>query len=154
DELHGDVVRLADLAEVEDVRDVHVRELPGDLGFVDEHLHQLLVRREPGQDHLQGDELLEALDALGRRQVQLGHASGRDLANHAVRPELPFAWLFGPIGHVPSSIHAAFTPPDCAGWCAAACPGCTNTPTRRSGTRVPRSNVQTTSVAMPWATFT
>ena len=35
-----------------------------------------------------------------------------------------------------------------------ALPGCTNTPTRRSGVLAPRSNVHTTSVAMPYATLT
>ena len=152
DVLHRDVVGVADLAQVEDVRDVHVLELDRDLGLVDQHLDEVVVRREVGVDHLQGHDLLEALQALGRGEVDLGHAAGRDLREETVGAELSTAfWL----GHRrPRPLHAAFTPPDCAGWCAAAWPGCTNTPTRRSGARVPRSNVHTTSVAMPWATFT
>ncbi len=108
-------------------------------------------------DHLQGDVLLEALDALGLRQVDLGHAAGGDELREAIGPELALALLRVPVFPWPLSarrLHAALTPPDCAGWCASAWPGCTNTPTSRSGTRVPRSNMHTTSVAMPNATFT
>ena len=61
--LHGDVVALVDLAEVEDLDDVRVGEAGDHLGLVDEHVHEFLVVREVGQDALDRHHLLEPLDA-------------------------------------------------------------------------------------------
>ena len=59
--LHGDeVVVVADLAEVEDLHDVRVREPRRDARLVEEHLHELLDRRPGGQDALDHALLLEA----------------------------------------------------------------------------------------------
>src|SRR5262249_32171494 len=107
--------------EVEDVRDVDVLELDGDLRLVDQHLHEVIVRGEVRVDHLQRDQLLEALEALGRREVNLRHPAGGDLLNEPIRTELP-PRLSDRFRHR-SRPHAAFTPPDWAGWCAAAWPG-------------------------------
>ena len=81
DVLHRDVVGLADAPEVERLSDVAVRELHRDLRLVDEHLDELLVLREVRMDHLQGDVLLEPRDALGLREVDLGHSADGDLTN-------------------------------------------------------------------------
>ena len=52
--------------------------------------------REVRVDHLERDELLEAGDALGLREVDLGHAADRDLADEPIRAELraqpPVGW--------------------------------------------------------------
>jgi hypothetical protein len=88
DELHRDVVGLADAAEIERLRDVAVRQLDGDLRLVDEHLDELLVLREVRMDHLERDVLLEPGDAGGLREMDLGHAADCDLADQPVRAEL------------------------------------------------------------------
>ena len=77
-ELHGDEVVLADLAEVVDVDDVVVVQLRRELRLVDEHGDEVGAVREMRQDLLDGDRLLEALDALHARLPDLRHAADRD----------------------------------------------------------------------------
>jgi hypothetical protein len=88
DELEGDVVGAVDPPEVEGLADVHVRELNGDLGLVDQHVDELLVLRVLRMDDLERQELFEAADAGGLRQVDLGHAAERDAFDELVRTEL------------------------------------------------------------------
>ena len=73
--LHRDEVALAHLPQVEDLSDVRVRELHGDLRLVDEHDDEFLVLRDGGQDALQRNEALEAFDAEGLGLENLGHAA-------------------------------------------------------------------------------
>src|SRR5262249_12239484 len=54
DVLHGDEVRVADTPELEDLTDVGVRELSGDLRFIDKHLDEFLVFSHRRQDSLDG----------------------------------------------------------------------------------------------------
>ena len=63
------------LAEIEDLNDVRVRQAHGELGLVDEHVHELLAPRELGQDALDDEDLLEALDAVALGLEDLRHAA-------------------------------------------------------------------------------
>jgi hypothetical protein len=80
-------MRLTDLPELEDGRDVRVVELTGDLRFVDEHLDEVVVLRHRRQNPLDGEELLEAFDAEGLRHVHLRHAANRDALQQQVLAE-------------------------------------------------------------------
>src|SRR4029079_2449864 len=78
DVLHRDEVRAVDAAELEDLADVRVRELPGDLRLVDEHLDEVAVLAHRRQDPLDRDDLLEPLDAVALRLEELGHAAAAE----------------------------------------------------------------------------
>ena len=73
--LHRDVVALLQLAEVEHLDDVRVGEAGHHLGLVDEHVHELLVVGEVGQDALDRDDLLEPFHARALGPEHLGHAA-------------------------------------------------------------------------------
>jgi hypothetical protein len=75
------------LSELEDLTDVGVRELAGDLGFIDEHLDEVLVLPHRGEDPLDGDDLLEALDAVALGLEDLGHATDADAIEEQVLAE-------------------------------------------------------------------
>jgi hypothetical protein len=77
DVLHRDEVRALGAAELEDLADVRVRELPDDLRLVDEHLDEVAVLAHRRQDPLDRDDLLEALDAVALGLEDLGHATRR-----------------------------------------------------------------------------
>ena len=49
-------------------------ELDRDLGFLDEHLDEMIVLGEAGMDHLDGDQLLEPAYTFGLRNIHLGHS--------------------------------------------------------------------------------
>ena len=57
------------------------------LGLVHEHVEELLVVGEVGQDALQGHDLLEALDAGPLGLEDLGHAADRHPVEELVGPE-------------------------------------------------------------------
>jgi hypothetical protein len=78
DELHRDEVRAIDPTELEDLADVRVRELAGDLRLVDEHLDEVAVLTHRRENAFDRDDLLEALDAIGLRLEHLGHATDAD----------------------------------------------------------------------------
>ena len=63
------------LNQLEDLADVRVRQLNGDLGFIDEHIDELLIFGDLGQHPLDGKQPLEALDPVRDRLVDLGHAA-------------------------------------------------------------------------------
>ena len=63
------------LAEVEDLDDVRMREAHRELRLVDEHVDEVLAPRELGQDPLDDEDLLEALDAVALGLEDLGHAA-------------------------------------------------------------------------------
>ena len=73
--LHGVVVLAAGLAAVEDLDHVGVVEVRGQPRLVEEHPHELLVRREVRQHPLEHHELLKARDPDRAGEVQLGHAA-------------------------------------------------------------------------------
>src|SRR4029079_4270300 len=78
DVLHRDEVRAVDAAELEDLADVRVGELPGDLRLIDEHLDEVAVLAHRGQDSLDRDDLLEALDAVALGLEDLRHPADAD----------------------------------------------------------------------------
>ena len=88
DVLHGDEVRAALVAEVEDLRDVRVVQPRRDPGLVQEHLHELLVLGEVRQDPLHHQLLLEALEADLARQMDLGHPAHGELPDQLVLTEV------------------------------------------------------------------
>ena len=60
DELHDEVVVAGDLAGVDHADDVVVRELGGDLGLAAEPLDEFLVLRQGVEQHLHGDDAVDA----------------------------------------------------------------------------------------------
>ena len=87
DVLERDEVALLDLPEVEDLGDVRVLQLHGDLRLVDEHRDELFVLRDVRQDALDRQQALEALDAEGLGLEHLGHTSHVDPLEEVVLPE-------------------------------------------------------------------
>ncbi len=85
--LHGDVVLLVDMTEVEDLGDVGVGELPCDLGFIDEHRDELVILGDGWQDALDGQDTLKTLDTKGFGLEDLCHASCIDLFQEVVFAE-------------------------------------------------------------------
>ena len=85
--LERDEVAVVDLAEVEDLGDVRVRELHGDLRLVDEHRDELFVLRDARQDALDRHHALEALHAGGLRLEDLRHAADVDALEQVVLAE-------------------------------------------------------------------
>ena len=78
DIFHRDEVRAVDPTELEDLADVRVRELTGDLRLVDKHLDEVAVLTHRREDPFDRDDLLEALHAVGLRFEDLGHAPDAD----------------------------------------------------------------------------
>ncbi len=85
--LHGDPVGVDVLAELEDGRDVRMRDARGDARLVDEHVDEGLVLDEVRVDPLDGDPLLETAGAVHSGKVNAGHAADADLVDHAVASE-------------------------------------------------------------------
>ena len=88
DELERDEVLAVLLAEVRDLDDLRVDELRGQLGLVDEHRDEGLVRRQVRQDALDDEQLLEAVGREDLRVEDLGHPASREALNQRVAPEL------------------------------------------------------------------
>ena len=74
--LEGDVELLVHTPEVEDLRNIRMRETNGDLRLVDEHARELVVA-EAWQDALDRQLLLEAHGATARRSKDFGHPADR-----------------------------------------------------------------------------
>ena len=75
DELEGEEVRPAGHAEVEDARDVTVMQECGQTCFAKEHLDEVGVVDERGQDPLEANALLETSETPSDRDERLGHAA-------------------------------------------------------------------------------
>ena len=88
DVFHCDVEVLVVLAEFHHLHDVGVRELHGDARLVHEHRDELGVLAHGGQDLLDGEQTLEALDAEGLGDEDLGHSADGDPLEEQVFPEL------------------------------------------------------------------
>ena len=85
--LHGDPVRVLVLAELEDGRDVRVRDARRDARLVEEHVHERLVLDQVRVDALDRDPLLEAARPVHAREVHARHAADANLVDDAVAPE-------------------------------------------------------------------
>ena len=72
---------LSDIEHMHDIGVVHVHAHPS---FIEEHGQEFLVFGQVRKNALDGDLLLEALDALGDALKDLGHSAGVDLSNNAV----------------------------------------------------------------------
>ena len=90
--LHGDVQRARVAPEVEDLHDVRVRELDGELGLGDEAMLELGVARQVRQDALDGERLLEAVRAVRLGAEDLGHAAHGDAFEEIVTPRRLFSF--------------------------------------------------------------
>ena len=88
DELHGDVIDVFDSPEIEGLADVHMGELDRDLGLIDQHVDELLVRAVFGVDHLEREQLLDGPHADGPRQMDLRHPADGDALDQVVLAEL------------------------------------------------------------------
>ena len=82
----ADVARRR-LAEVEHLHDVGVRQADRELGLVDEHVDEVLAARELGQDPLDDEDLLEALDAIALGLEDLRHAALPEALEQAIATE-------------------------------------------------------------------
>ena len=78
DVLERDVVSAVDDAEIEDLRDVRVVQLDGQLRLVDEHANELFVLGDIREDALHRDEPFKPLDAKRLRAKHLGHSADVD----------------------------------------------------------------------------
>ena len=87
DVLEGDEEAVVDLTEVEDLRDVRVLQLHGDLRLVDEHRDELFVLGDVREDAFHREEALEALHAKGLRFEDFGHTSHVDPLKEVVLSE-------------------------------------------------------------------
>ena len=76
--LERDVVAAVDDAKIEDLRDVRVVQLDGELGLLDEHADELFVLRNVRKDPLDGNQPFEPLDSERLRAKHLGHAADVD----------------------------------------------------------------------------
>ena len=85
--LEGDEEAVLDLTEVEDLGDVRVLQLHGDLRLVDEHRDELFVLGDVRQDALDGQQTLEPLDAECLGLEDLGHTSDVDPLEEVVLAE-------------------------------------------------------------------
>jgi hypothetical protein len=88
DVFHRGVVAAARAAELVDLDDVLMDEIGHELRFADEHLDELEVRGEVLADGLDGDALVEALDAVLDRLEDRAHPALGDLAGEPVAPRL------------------------------------------------------------------
>ena len=89
DVLHRDEEPVALAAEVEHLDDVRVVEARRELRLVDEHLRELRVRRELGEDLLHDAEPRRAELGVRAGEVDLGHPALADEIEQRVAPELP-----------------------------------------------------------------
>ncbi len=82
--LHRDVVRALVLPELVDVHHVRVAQLNADPRLVDEHRDELFILRHRGEDLLDRDELLEALDPERLGDEHLRHSTDVDALEEEV----------------------------------------------------------------------
>ena len=87
DVLHRVEELAVGLTDVVDLRDVGVVEPGGEASLVEEHPHELRVAAALAGDDLQYRVALERADADRARQVDLGHAAGREVAHDLVATE-------------------------------------------------------------------
>ena len=110
DQLHGDVVILADLSQLVDRHDVRVAQERRDLRLADEHLDEVLRVRQLGEDALDDQALLEALHPEAPGQEHLRHSPRRDALE-----ELVLAKWRGEV-HAARRVHSRPECPTCPWW--------------------------------------
>ena len=90
--LHREEIRVAELPDVVDLRDVRVLELGREARLIEEHADEVRVRRAIPQDPLEHTVALDSCDAFTARQEDLRHATRRELGEDLVavggRPDL------------------------------------------------------------------
>ena len=84
DVLHREEVRVAELSDVVDLRDVRMLELRREPRLVEEHPHERLVVRAMAQDPLQHHVALETSRTRAAREKDLGHPTSRELRQNLV----------------------------------------------------------------------
>src|SRR4051812_27044729 len=94
DVLHGDEVVAAHFAELEDLHDVAVHQVRGELRLVDERAEELPALRVARMDHLERDALGESLGAELLGLVHGRHPAFGDLADEAEATGELELWLF------------------------------------------------------------
>jgi hypothetical protein len=82
-----DEVAVTDPSEIEDLRDVGVGELHRQLRLIDEHRDEVGVGGDVGEDALDRDDALEALDAERLGAEHLGHAARVDAVKQRIFAE-------------------------------------------------------------------
>ncbi len=87
DELHRQVVDLADHARLEDLDDVAVLEHRRDVGFAAEEIDRLRIGGELGRQPLDRDQLPRPRPLDGARLVHLGHPAPSEELQDLVLPE-------------------------------------------------------------------
>jgi hypothetical protein len=87
DVLHGDEVAALGFAEVENLDQVGMVQLRGELGLTEKHLDELGVLRQVGKNPLDDELLLEAHRPGGLGEENLRHSAGGELAQQLVLPE-------------------------------------------------------------------
>ncbi len=98
DVFHRDEVAVPDFPEIENLRDVGVRELDGDLRLIDEHRDELVVLSDVRKDALDGDNLFEPLLTEGLGAPNLGHSADVDPVEQEVLPKGNRLLLDGHVG--------------------------------------------------------
>lgn len=90
---HGEVVFAVGLTDLERLDDVRMIEARGDASLVEEHLRDLRILEHLLARFLQDDELREVQrrEALGHREIHLGHAAASEIRDEAVLTELDAA---------------------------------------------------------------
>ncbi len=84
---HGDEILIADLAQLVDVADVGVRQLPGNARLVEEHRAELFGRHQLRQQPLDHHQLGKAALPVQPREEDLAHPAGGELGEQPVAPE-------------------------------------------------------------------
>ena len=87
DVLEGDEVAVVDPTQVENLGDVRVRQLHGDLRLVDEHRDELFILGNGGQDAFDRNHALEPLHTGGLRLEDLRHPADVDALEKVVLTE-------------------------------------------------------------------
>ncbi len=90
---HGDVVGLPHLAQLDDLRDVGVRDGRGEARLVDEHPDERGILGEVPVDQLDRHELLKTVRSREPGQVEVGHATRGEAVEEGVSTELPVVGL-------------------------------------------------------------
>ncbi len=80
---HPNIVHTFD-AGIEGLHHVGMIEQRGDARLVDEHLHELRLRRQLGEDALQHHQLVEPRQRAHAREIDLRHAAGRQVLDDLV----------------------------------------------------------------------
>ena len=88
DVLHRDEEISGDFSELVDMDDVRVRELRGELGFAEEHPHEILRIGEMWKDPFHRDAAIKSFQSALLREKHLGHATASDSSQQDERAEL------------------------------------------------------------------